>query len=384
MPWNETCTMNERNKLIDAWLSREFNITQLSERFKVSRKTIYKWLGRYDLYGREGLVDVSRAPINTPHKTPTEIRDQIVRLKHRFPYWGPMKLNDYLRLNYPDVNWPATSTMGEILKVSGLVKRKKRRHKVPPHSQPLRHADEPNKVWSADFKGQFKLGNDKVCYPLTLTDNYSRYLLACDALPGLKLSGVRPVYERLFREFGLPDAIRTDNGYPFAQVCLGGLSPLSIWLLRLGILPERIDKGCPQQNGRHERMHRTLKQETVNPAAITMRAQQRAFDQFVADYNNERPHQSLSGMTPASVYHASLRPFPEVLPDVEYPSEWQVRKVKCAGQIKLFSNPIYVSRQLIGEYVGLKPVGNAVWQIYYCRLPMGIIDERIGRVTRPS
>jgi len=386
MPWKETCIMQERNKLIDAWLSREFNISELSRRFGVSRKTIYKWLSRFEQEGRVGLEDVSRAPHTQANQTDFYRCETIIELKHRFPNWGPVTLKDYLEREHPELTWPAASTIGRILKHAGLVKPKpkRKRYGVPPHTAPLAHADAANKVWSADFKGQFKLGNGKVCYPLTLTDNYSRYLLACKGLYGIRLSGVQPVYERLFREYGLPDAIRTDNGYPFAQVCLGGLSPLSIWLVKLGIVPERIQAGCPQQNGRHERMHRTLKEAVVSPAAKNLSAQQRAFNRFRQEYNELRPHRSLSGQTPEHCYHASTKLYPDRLVGPEYQDEWEVRKVKYAGQIKLFGQPIYISRQLIGEYVGLKPLGNDQWQLYFYKLPLGIVDERVGRVIRPT
>jgi transposase InsO family protein len=376
--------MQERNELINAWLSREFNISQLSRRFGVSRKTVYKFIKRFEQEGRAGLADISRAPHVQANQTSIAQCKLIIKFKHRFPTWGPVTLKDYLTREYPASNWPAASTIGRILKQAGLVKRRHKRYGVPPFTAPLAHADAPNKVWSADFKGQFKLGNDKVCYPLTLTDNHSRYLLACKGLYGIRLSGVQPVYERLFREYGLPDAIRTDNGYPFSQVCLGGLSPLAIWLVKLGIVPERIDKGCPQQNGRHERMHRTLKEAVISPAAKNLSAQQRAFNRFQHQYNELRPHRSLLGKTPSSHYSASERHYPSTLPEPEYHSEWEIRKVKCAGQLKLHGQPIYISRQLIGEYVGLRPLENHQWQLYFYKHPLGIVDEKVGRVIRPT
>mmetsp|Transcript_35643 Transcript_35643/g.112413 ORF Transcript_35643/g.112413 Transcript_35643/m.112413 type:complete len:385 (+) Transcript_35643:4040-5194(+) len=384
MSWKETCVMQERNELITAWLSREFTISELSRRFGVSRKTIYKWISRFEQEGRAGLADISRAPHTQAGQTDDALCDIIIKLKYRFPNWGPVTLKDYLVREHPNMLWPAASTFGRILKQAGLVKQKRKRYGVPPFTAPLAHADAPNKVWSADFKGQFKLGNDKTCYPLTLTDNHSRYLLACKGLYGIKMSGVKPVYERLFAEYGLPDAIRTDNGYPFAQVCLGGLSPLSIWLVKLGIVPERIEAGCPQQNGRHERMHRTLKEAVISPAAMNLSAQQRAFNSFQRQYNDIRPHRSLSGQTPSSYYTASSKAYPNKLSEPEYHHEWEVRKVKCAGQIKLFGQPIYVSRQLIGEYVGLAPIGNHQWQLYFYKHPLGIVDEKVGRVIRPT
>ena len=376
--------MQQRHALIDAWLSREFSISHLSRRFGVSRKTIYKWISRYDQYGRNGLDDLSRAPHHQAHQTDDDIVKQIIDLKHRHLDWGPVTLHDYLVREHGDRAWPVASTFGRILKDAGLVRSRGRRHRTPRHSQPLQHATHPNAVWSADFKGQFSMGNGRLCYPLTLSDNHSRYILACQGLYGIKLEGVKPVYERLFQQWGLPDAIRTDNGYPFAQVCLGGLTKLSIWLLRLGILPERIKPGCPDQNGRHERMHRTLKARTASPPAYNLSAQQRAFNRFTTEYNYVRPHRSLGGQSPGHCYTPSIRPYPDKLPEVIYDDAYWVRKVKCGGQIKLNGQPIYISRQLIGEYVGLKPMGYERWQLYFCQLPLGMIDERVGTVTRPS
>jgi len=385
MPWKETCTMNERRAFIDAWLSREYHKSELCRRFRVSRPTGDKWIRRFCQEGFSGLEDRSRAPHSSSNQTPDRLVKQVLKIKFRYPTWGPLPIRDLLFREYPKEAWPAVSTCGEILKRHGLVKRRKKRHRVPPHSQPLKHATSPNAVWSADFKGHFAMGNGRRCYPLTITDNCSRYLIECKGLYGVRLKPVQSRYEQAFRTYGLPEVIRTDNGYPFAQISLGGLSPLSIWLLNLGVLPERIDPGCPQQNGRHERMHRTLKEATANPPKGNLSAQQRAFNQFRYVYNELRTHQGLeSSQRPADVYTPSHRPFPEHLPETHYPDDFDVRKVRYGGWIRCHGPEVYASRQLVGEYVGLKQINEDIYQIYFAQLLLGIVDRRLGRIIRPD
>jgi len=331
-----------------------------------------------------GLSDRPRTPLHSPGRTDDVLTAAIVGLKHRYPTWGPVPLRDKLLRDAPERAWPAASTVGEILKRHGLVTPRKRRYRVPPHTQPLSHATEPNVSWSADFKGDFLMGDGQRCYPLTISDNYSRYLITCQGQYSVALGPVRVCYERAFREYGLPETMRTDNGYPFAQVCLGGLTPLSIWLLKLGVMPERIEPGHPEQNPRHERMHRTLKAATADPPKGNLSAQQRAFNRFKTDYNDERSHQGLGqGRRPYDLYRPSPRAFPERLPEVIYPDTFECRKVKCAGQIKWHGRPIYVSRQLLGETVGLKPLEHDRWQLYFASMPLGILDARLGRIIRP-
>lgn len=385
MNWKATCTMNERTAFIEAWLSRRFTVTELCLRFGVSRKTGHKWINRFKALGMSGLDDASRARHAQSHQTAGAIVARILELKNRYSDWGPVTIRSALYRADPGAHWPAASTIGEILKVHGLVKPRRPRRKTPPQTQPLSHATGPNEVWSADFKGQFRLGNGQPCYPLTISDNFSRLLITCHGLEGPRIEPSIALYRQAFRDHGLPRAIRTDNGWPFAMSTLGGLSPLSIWLIRLGIYPERIAPGKPQQNGRHERMHRTLKAATASPPKEDMRAQQRAFDQFMHEYNHQRPHRSLGlGVCPSDVHTPSLRTFPEVLPEIEYPSGYAVRKVKCGGYIKLNNQPIYTTRQLVGEYVGLAPLEFDRWQLYFGQVCLGVIDERRGRVIRPA
>ncbi|MCO5247301.1 MAG: integrase core domain-containing protein [Anaerolineae bacterium] len=376
--------MEQRRSFIAAWLGGDFSISQLSVRYGISRKTAYKWIDRFKIEGITGLSDRSRARHSQAHRMADAVVEQVLALKRTHPDWGPKKLRSALYRSAPDEVWPAASTIGELLKSYGLVKPRRRRVHTPPYSQPLAHATAPNRVWSGDFKGQFQLGNGAWCYPLTLSDNYSRMLLACQGMAGPRLLPVRASYERAFREYGLPDRIRTDNGFPFAMCCLGGLTGLSIWLIRLGVLPERIAPGKPQQNGRHERMHRTLKAATASPPKGNFSAQQRAFNRFRQEYNQHRPHESLGlGRCPADVHEAMGRPYPERLPELIYPDHYAVRKVRCGGYIKLHGRSIYTTRQLVGEYIGLDPVSEDRWELYFGRLTLGLVDERLGRVIRP-
>jgi transposase InsO family protein len=254
---------------------------------------------------------------------------------------------------------------------------------VPPSSVPLAHCQGINEVWSADFKGQFRLGDHQWCYPFTLSDNYSRYLLACQGLAHPSEVGVWRACEAVFREHGLPAAIRTDNGSPFASRALGGLSQLSVWWIKLGIRTERIALGKPQQNGRHERMHKTLKAEATRPASATLPAQQRRFDAFRSEYNAQRPHESLDDQTPSSVHRQSGRPYPRHLPEIDYAVDTQVRRVRSNGTIKWRGNLHFISEALIGEPIGFTLIGEERWQIWFADMPLAIFDERLGRVIRP-
>ena len=385
MPWKETCTMKERELFIEAWLEHADHFGHLCRRFGISRKTGYKWRDRFLEEGMPGLADRSRARLTQSHRTPEAVQEQILQLKHRYRDWGPVTIASALYREQPDYPWPAVSTIGAILKRHGLVKPRRKRLKVPPQSQPLAHATAPNEVWSADFKGQFKLGNGKTCYPLTISDNHSRLLISCQGLYGPRLAPSMKIYKQAFREYGLPRRIRTDNGHPFAMVTLGGLSPLTVWLIKLGVMPERIDPGCPQQNGRHERMHRTLKAATASPPKGNMSAQQRAFNRFRHEYNEERPHQSLGrGTCPVDVHQASPRPYPETLADIVYPDHLLVRKVRLGGYIKLNGHSFYITRQLTGDYVGLESLGHDRWQLYFSELRLAVVDERLKRVIRPG
>ena len=305
MPWKETGPMEERMKFMLMYQSESWSMTELCEIFGVSRKTGYKWLDRYEEAGMEGLRELSRAPHDHPNAVAPEIEAAIVKLKQQRTKRGPKKLLEILQRQRPEVRWPVQSTIGAILKRHGLVRSRRRCRKTPPYEQPFAGYDHPNAVWSADLKGWFKTGDGQRCDPLTVTDNYSRYLIRCQAVRPVSFETIQPVFVGAFHEYGLPQAIRTDNGTPFASTTLGGLSRLSIWWIKLGIIPERIGPGKPQQNGRHERMHRTLKEEAISPPQSTWRRQQIAFDRFRQEFNHQRPHESLDQRFPAEVYSPS-------------------------------------------------------------------------------
>lgn len=380
MPWKELCALDQRMELISDWLRREYSIVELAEIHGVSRKTVYKWLGRYHLEGLAGLEERARAPLRHPNATPAEIADMIINAKLARQKWGPKKLLACLEHEYPDMQWPALSTASEILRRHGLVKHRHKRHHTPPYTEPFKGCGHPNAVWSADYKGQFRLGNGKLCYPLTISDNYSRYLLGCWALERPSYEHTQPWFEWAFREYGLPYAIRTDNGTPFASIALGGLSRLSVWFIKLGIIPERIEVGKPQQNGRHERMHRTLKEAAVAPPRHNASQQQRVFNRFASEFNNERPHEALGQRTPASVYRRSLREYPAKMRPVEYDSETLARHIRTSGCMKWKGELIYISENLVGEVIGLRRISDHEWDMRFSFHHLGVFDELKRRV----
>ncbi len=384
MPWKETDAMNEKVKFISAWLTKEYSISELCRNFGISRPIAYKIINRYEAEGVIGLKERSRAHHTHPQKTNDETVALILKVKSRYPQWGPRKIRDWLDIEYPDESWPAASTIGDHLKKHGLVKEKKKRKKTPPHSQPFINCTQVNEVWSADFKGQFKLGNEQLCYPLTISDNYSRYLIECRCLPHPTYAAVRKYFEGVFKQYGLPDAIRTDNGSPFASVGIGGLSRLSIWWVRLGIMPERILPGHPEQNGRHERMHRTLKDATVKPPKATMHAQQMAMSRFKEEYNYARPHEALVNKRPGDIYTRSTRAYPSKLPEIEYSSAYLIKRIRTSGEVKIFGKNIYVGSNLAGERIGLKQIESEQYELYFSSLRLGVLDARLCKVIRPK
>ncbi len=381
MPWKETYVMDEKIRLVGDWLSEEYSITELSEAYSVSRKTVYKWIERYENYGLEGLKDRTSAPLARPRATPVDIISYILAAKSKHAKWGPRKLIVWLKNHYPEKKWPVASTAQTILKREGWVRTRHRRHHTPAYTDPFINSKQANDVWCADFKGQFRLGEGRPCYPLTVTDSYSRYLLGCQGLYRPTYANTRQQFERVFNEYGLPLAIRKDNGSPFASVALGGLSSLAVWFVQLGIKPERIEPGKPQQNGRHERFHRTLKEAAISPPRHSLAEQQRAFDRFKSEYNNERPHEAQGQRTPASAYLPSLRAYPSKLPKVSYGKDFLVRQVRIGGPIKWKGALKYVSKALVGEPIGLKQVDDQLWEVYYSFLPLGILDEGLGRIV---
>jgi putative transposase len=381
MPWKEICPMDQKTLLIGDWLKDEFTVKELSDSYAVSRKTIYKWIKRYKAKGVSALEELSSAPHRHPNATPPEIINRIISAKLKHQHWGPRKLTIWLRKKYPENNWPVASTTGDILKKEGLVKDRHHNQHTPPYLEHFKDCVGPNDVWSMDYKGQFRMLDGKYCYPFTVTDNFSRYLLACQGLLHPTYAETQPWLERAFREYGLPQAIRNDNGTPFASVGLGGISALSVWLIKLWIRPERIDPGHPEQNGRHERMHRSLKEATTNPPKANLGQQQKVFDYFREEYNFERPHEALYQVVPATYYHPSRRIFPNKLPEVEYSSCYKVRQVRQNGEIKWRGGKVYISKALAGEPVGLMQIGEGSWEIKYSFHPLGILDEKTFKIA---
>ena len=382
MPWSQTEPMTERMRFVTLYQEGLYSMAELCQRFSISRQTGYKWLARFEKDGLEGLKERSRAPRACPHRTPAVVETVLVAARKAHPTWGPEKLRDYLAPRRPDLVLPAPSTIGEILKRHGLLQEKRRRRSRPPHpgSAPLRTAA-PNQVWCVDFKGEFPTGDGIDCYPLTVTDAHTRYLLACQARPSTAQAGVVLVFVQLFNEFGLPEAIRSDNGPPFASVGLCGLSQLSVWWLELGIAHQRITPGRPEQNGRHERMHRTLKAETARPPQPDHPAQQECFDRFRKVYNEERPHAALGGKTPASLYVPASRTLPRRVLPYEYPGHYLVRGVSPAGNFRFQNQQLFLSSTLSGKQIGLEETGDRIWSIYFREYLLARLDERQYRIV---
>ena len=381
MAWKVSCVMDERLRFVAEVLEGR-SVAAVCREFGVSRKTGHKWLARYRELGPEGLVDRSRAPHSWPRAVDGEVRAAIVGFKRTHMDLGPKKIVHVLGRRYPQTRWPAPSTIGDLLKAEGLVSPRRDRRSATPSSQPLAHADGPNALWCADFKGWFRTGDGRRCTPLTISDAFSRYLLRCQGLGGRTgYSTVRPLFDAAFREFGLPRAIRTDNGPPFASTGLAGLCELNVWWMRLGIKPERIQPGHPEQNGRHERMHRTLKDGAIRPPAPALRLQQRAFDRFNQYYNHERPHEALGQRTPAECYIRPAQSYPRrLLPTDEYPQDWEIRKVKNSGRIKWRGRELYLATPLTGLYTGLQPLDEHRWLIHFMQLPLALLDDKQGRI----
>jgi len=375
MPWNRTEPMCERVKFISDYLKEEESFSELCENFGISRKTGYKWVSRYEAGGVEALKELSRACKTHPNATSQKIVNYILRERKKHPTWGPVKLLVVLGRRYPDLELPSPSTTGEILRRNGVVKKRRQRKVSSPHREPLRSYDAPNAVWCADFKGDFPVGGRR-CSPLTISDGYSRFLLNCKALESTRFKYAQKVFESTFRMYGLPDVIRTDNGPPFSTVAPSGLSRLAIWWIKLGILPERIMPARPDQNGRHERMHRTLKAETAQPPRNSFRAQQRAFDNFRKEYNEVRPHEALGQQVPASFYSASKRPFPDKLPAITYPDSYEIQKAYPNGVISFQGTQWYVSGAVRGEWLGLRAISEDRWMVYLGHVELGIMDIR--------
>jgi transposase InsO family protein len=374
--------MSERRRFVEDCHRSHHSMTSLCERYGISRKTGYKWMERHERGGIAALRDGSRRPHSSPYRVSDEVSELLCSARRRHPSWGPRKLLDYLRPKHPELELPAASTMGDLFKRQGLVKKRIRRTRYQHPGVVPAVTTAPNDLWTADFKGHFRTQDGLYCYPLTVADLRSRMLLGCDALLSTKGVGAKACFEHLFREHGLPKAIRTDNGVPFASVGLQGLTPLNAWWMRLGIVHQRILPAHPQQNGAHERMHRTLKAEATRPPRSSRLTQQRAFDLFRQEYNHERPHDSLNGKTPASLYRPSPRLYPERLGPIEYPGHYEVRFVNNAGTFRFKNKLLFIANALKQNHIGLEEVDDGLWNIYFCNTLLATLHEK-DFVIRP-
>jgi putative transposase len=367
--------MSQREEFIRLVHQRRHPITELCIAFGISEKTGHKWLSRFHREGVTGLADRSHVPHLAPHQVSPRLRRSVTALREQHPTWGARKLRAVLARSSPEITWPAPSTIGELLRREGLIRptRRKRHSKAPgaPLDSGLTIARAPNDVWTTDFKGEFRLGPGPYCYPLTVLDAQSRYLLGCRALLSTATVPVKVVFTRLFERFGLPEVIRSDNGVPFASSnSLARLSTLSVWWIRLGIRPERIAPGHPQQNGQHERMHKTLKAEATRPPSASLRDQQTRFDRFRREYNSVRPHEALGQREPSSFYTPSARSFPDRLSALEYPGHLEVRRVS-KGMIAWRGRYVWLTRALSGEDVSLEETDDDTWTISFGPLVLG-------------
>jgi transposase InsO family protein len=363
--------MDQRLRFVAERLAGEVSMTELCEAHGISRRVGYKWLARYAAEGPAGLAERSHAPLRHGRETPADLVEKIVDLRRTRPQWGPRKIVARLEHLHPDLAWPSHSTAHEILKRAGLVSPRRPKRRVPPGPGALVVPERPNHVWAVDHKGWFELGDGGRCEPLTVADSYSRFLLAVSAGANTRGTEARAVLERAFGEYGLPDVIRSDNGSPFASTSPTGLTTLSAWWIKLGVAHERIQPGKPQQNGRLERLHRTLL-EAVKPPAADREAQRRRFERFRRDYNEERPHEALGQLPPSAFYTPSPRPMPSRLPEPDYPADRTVRRVRSNGEIKWRGDLVYVCQSLIGEPVALEEREHG-WRLWFYRQPVGLI-----------
>ncbi len=377
MPWKETTPMDQRMRFVADVTSCRYTMTELCRIYGISRKTGYKWSRRYGEGGVDGLRDRSPRPHSCPHRIEVRSEEALVAERRAHPLWGARKLLVRLRRRHPSWSWPAPSTATALLKRHGLVEpRQRRRAKLPP-GKPELWVEHPNDLWTADFKGEFRTGDGQLCYPLTVADRFSRFLLACEGRTSTARVGALPVFEEAFRSYGLPAAILTDNGPPFAApLAPRRLSRLSVWWIKLGIRPVLIQPGHPEQNGSHERMHRTLRSETARPPAANPTAQQKAFDRFRGEYNHERPHEGIGLVPPAERYRSSPRLYPRRLPELCYPGHFEVRTVRSKGEIKWQGKKLFLSEMLYREPVGLEEVDDGLWSVYFGPVLLGRYDEQ--------
>lgn len=377
MPWRETSPMEQRLQFIREYETELFTMTELAAEYGISRKTAYKWLERYVATGPLGLHDHSRRPHHSPHATDADRGEQLLALRRRHPRWGAKKLLAVAARRDPAAEWPSRSTVCALLQRHGLVIQQRRRPRSPhAPTSTMAPITAANQVWTTDFKGEFRTGDGVYCYPLTLRDGFSRFVLGCDGLVHRTVSATQRRFARAFAVYGLPDRIRSDNGLPFAGPGLGGLSALSVWWIRLGIIPERIAPGHPEQNGSHEQFHRVLKAETTRPPAPNCAAQQQRFRRFVREYNEERPHEALDNQPPATHYAPSRRVLPQRLAPLEYSGHMEVRLVASNGDVSWAGDRLFVASALAGQHVAFEEVDDGLWTLHFATVALARYDAR--------
>jgi transposase InsO family protein len=370
--------VDQRLQLVAEYRTGLYSMTELAAAYGISRRSAYYWVQRYQ---RDGHVEAgSRRPHTSPTATAAAIVAQVQAARTAHPTWGAGKLRQWLSRRAPDTAWPCRDTIHEVLRRQGLVRQRVRRRPALHPPVHLTVPTQPNRLWTTDYKGEFRTGDGAWCYPFTLRDGCTRYVLRCTALPAHTGALTQPEFVHAFRTFGLPDRIRSDNGPPFGGPGLGRLSRLAVWWLRLGIVPERITPRHPEQNGSHEQFHAVLKRETTRPPAASARAQQRRFAAFVADYNDERPHDALGGVPPGARYHPSPRAYPEQLPRLEYPAAWATRRVCPGGTFKWDGHALFLTHVLEGETVAFEPIDDGLWLLRFAAVPLARFDERQRRL----
>jgi putative transposase len=379
MPWKGVTVSEQRQRFIEDYLLNYYSVTELAERFGISRRTAHKWINRYKQHGQEGYQELSRRPHACPWRIDQILVDELVKLRKAHPRWGPRKLLDLMERRDPERHLPSVSTAARVLAREGLIeprRRYRRAHPGCPKSVP----QGPNDIWAADYKGQFRLKNGDYCFPLTVSDLSSRFLLGVDAHSTISLEKTVKHFRALFDAYGLPNRIRTDNGTPFASNALARLSQLSVWFIKLGIYPELIEPGKPQQNGVHERMHRTLKQEATIPPSGSLQAQQRKFDRFREEFNQVRPHEAIEMKRPGEIYEPSNRRMPRHIELYDYPSHYIVRRVSRSGTIRVFGKQFFVSNTLHEDNVGLEEVDDEVYDLFFCFYHIGRYELHTNKI----
>jgi len=374
MPWKESRIVDQRLQFLSSYQKEEMSLSDLCREFGVSRPTGYRWINRYKEAGPEGLLDLSSRPHGCSHAISETTENAILALRSKHPSWGARKLKARLEKLHPGVSWPAASTFGNILNRAGLTNPKQKKRRTTPYSEPFSEVTAPNQLWCMDFKGYFSTGDGTRCDPFTITDAHSRYLIRCQTVSRMDLSQVVVVCEAAMYEYGMPTRIRTDNGAPFAGNGLLGLSKLSLSWMKMGIVHERIQPGRPQQNGRHERMHRTLKEDTTKPPGLTLRLQQKKFDRFRRIFNHERPHEGLNNETPASLYQRSSVMFPRTLAPFTYPRGFEIRRVNTSGDISWHKERIFISQVFSFEDLGFEEMDEDIFRVYFREIELGELD----------